>query len=357
MKLLSVAAVAAVVATAEEKPPSSSSSRHLDEFTTEHLETETRRFIETRLLKRSPVALDSAGGLEEQRKLRDGSTRKERQQNRNGKASKPGWDGTWDGHGLGPGFGHGSEPGHGDWHSGKSGKAGGSWGGSGSRGSGKSGKSGGGSGGWDDDGWSDDDWSDDGGWHGGGMPHKELFYLLPAACPDECISSLVTSSDEMIQSLIRCDSKDDAQLWLVRSDGSYIMIESYDDPGMCIAVDYEQGDDKKMAASTCFNGELVLKPCKAEYGTEWYFTGGQLINTFCWGVGLSSLMTIFINDKKGKLIKECEKDVAVWGAVDEAVLKADTFMFVNHLPNAPFSIDVDEVLDGKEPKSSSGSSD
>ena len=162
----------------------------------------------------------------------------------------------------------------------------------------------------------------------------------------------------MIDSLVQCDVRADEQLWMVRSDGSYIMIESYDDPGMCIAVDYESGDDKAMAAATCFNGELMLKPCRdTKYGTEWYFTGGQLVNTFCWGVGLSSYMTIFVDEKEGKLIKECKKDVAVWGAVDEAILKADTFMFVNHLPETPFFLDVDEVLDGKEPKMTEQSKD
>lgn len=161
--------------------------------------------------------------------------------------------------------------------------------------------------------------------------------------------------DEMKDSIKMCKDHEESQMWVIRSDGSYIMIESYEHPGMCIAVDYEHGDDEKIAAATCYNGELMLKDCHdTEYGTEWYFTGGQLVNTFCWGTGLSSMMTVFIDDtgKNGnKLIKQCEKDLAVWGAIDEAVLKADTFMFVNRLPEAPFFIrDVDDVLDGKVPK-------
>ena len=162
----------------------------------------------------------------------------------------------------------------------------------------------------------------------------------------------------MVDALKECSDHAENQMWLVRSDGSYVMIESYDEPGKCIAVDFENGDDEKMVAKTCYNGELVLKDCyHADYGAEWYFTGGQLINGFCWGAGLASMMTVFIEDKKNQLIKECKKDVAVWGPIDEAVLKADTFMFVNRLPDAPFFIrDVDDVLDGKEPKGFEGNS-
>ena len=140
-------------------------------------------------------------------------------------------------------------------------------------------------------------------------------------------------------------------MWLVRSDGSYITIESYYEHGMCIGVDYKHGDSEAELAKKCYNGELVLTDCHSDYGTEWYFTGGQLVNSLCWGAGFSSTMTVFLEDDKNKVVKECKKDVAIWGANDEAVLKADTFMFVNRLPKAPFRIDdVDKALDEEEPK-------
>jgi hypothetical protein len=44
----------------------------------------------------------------------------------------------------------------------------------------------------------------------------------------------------------------------------------------------------------------------------------------------------------------CQKDVAVFGRIDEAVLKADTFMMVNRLPAAPFFIDVEDALESKD---------
>lgn len=142
-----------------------------------------------------------------------------------------------------------------------------------------------------------------------------------------------------------CKEDEETQMWLVRSDGSYIQIESYDEPDMCIAVDYEHGDDEEMLAKTCYNGELFLKDCSSDYGTEWYFTGGQLVNTMCWGAGLSSMMTVFLEEKNNVDVQECTKDLAVWGANDEAVLKADTFMFVNRLPESPFHMTAEKVND------------
>ena len=75
-----------------------------------------------------------------------------------------------------------------------------------------------------------------------------------------------------------------------------VRIESCYHHDMCIAVDYERGDGESMLAQTCYNGELVLRACDAEYGTEWYFMGGQLVNSLCWGAGLSSVMTVFFED-------------------------------------------------------------
>mmetsp|Transcript_23181 Transcript_23181/g.48906 ORF Transcript_23181/g.48906 Transcript_23181/m.48906 type:complete len:203 (-) Transcript_23181:198-806(-) len=181
-----------------------------------------------------------------------------------------------------------------------------------------------------------------------------MFYLLPVACPHECITAHATGdSHELIDSLKQCEEDEEAHMWQVRSDGSYIMIESYSDRGKCIAVDYEQGDGESMLAKTCNDGELVLTECDADYGTEWYFTGGQLVNSLCYGAGLPSMMTVFL-ENGNDTVKKCKKDVAVWAANDEAILKADTFMFVNRLPEAPFVIgDVQGSIEEKEPKLSS----
>lgn len=175
----------------------------------------------------------------------------------------------------------------------------------------------------------------------------QVFFLLPLACPNQCIGSRVSAYDEMIDNVLVCQVDEPSQMWRVISDGSYIMIESYDNPGMCISVDYEAFDDETMVAHTCLDGVLVLRDCNSVYGTEWYFTGGQLINSFCWAAGLSSMMTVNIEEDGDSYT--CQKDVAVYGRIDEAVLKADTFMIVNRLPAAPFFIsDVEDALESKD---------
>ncbi len=168
-------------------------------------------------------------------------------------------------------------------------------------------------------------------------------------CPHECITSHVMGNTfEFIDAINQCKEHDESHMWLVRSDGSYIQIESYYDRGTCISVDYERGDGESMLARTCHKGKLVLKDCSSEYGTEWYFTEGQLINSLCWGAGLSSVMAVFLEDRDdtNSVVRECKKDVTVWGANLEALLKMDTYMFLNRVPEALFHIeDVEDALD------------
>ena len=133
-----------------------------------------------------------------------------------------------------------------------------------------------------------------------------------------------------------CNKSDYAQCWAVLSDGSYVMVESYEHMGKCIAVDYEEGDSREILADSCSNGILMLKDCDSKYGTEWYFTGGQLISSVCWAAGVSTLMTVFVDGNNG----QCDSRVSVWGDAEDAILRADTFMFVTRLPEAPFQVDL-----------------
>jgi hypothetical protein len=175
--------------------------------------------------------------------------------------------------------------------------------------------------------------------------NNDLFYLLPAACPNNCISSYTNEYNEMKDSVKICEHDEPSQQWLVRSDGSYIMIESYDYPGMCISFDYVSGDNDVTVSQLCEDGVLVLRDCNSIYGTEWYFTGGNLISSLCWAAGLPSMMTVAVADPTRY---ECSKDVSIFGKMGEAVLKADTFMFVNRLPMSPFIItNVSAALEGK----------
>ena len=196
--------------------------------------------------------------------------------------------------------------------------SGGDWSGSGSgwSGSGKSGKSGSGG----------SDW-------GGG--HKdEAFYILPSSCPGDCVSSNVNDDYEFKDAVESCE-QDKSQKWKVLSDGSYIMVESSDNPHWCISVNYQDGDDDKTFEEACMNSYLALKEC-GSYGTQWYFTGGQLISSMCWAGGLSSFMYVSLDNKK------CDSNLSVYGeAPNDAIMRADTFMFVSHLPKTPLKVDVD----------------
>jgi len=126
-----------------------------------------------------------------------------------------------------------------------------------------------------------------------------------------------------------------SQWWKVHSDGSYVMVESYE-TGLCISVDFEFGDTPTMVAEACNNGIVTLRACGADYGTQWYFTGGQLVNSLCWGAGISSALTVYPDpDKEGI----CDGAVSVYGSSYDPILRADTFMFVNRLPQAPFDAD------------------
>jgi len=302
MKLLMFTIVAGTAAAAEEGL-FNSSSRRRDKQTTKDLELATQQFIEANLGKRKLANTVNSNVVSGKRSLRSSSTRR----GRGGKSNKV-TSSSDSSSSL-------------DSYYGKGGKTSGFSG----RGSGKSGKL------------SDDYY------------HEELFYLLPTACPHECITSNVSEdNDEFIDSIKQCEEGEETHQWLVQSDGSYITIESYHSRDMCIAVEYESDDTEAMLAETCYNGELVLRDCDSKYGIEWYFTGGQLVNSLCWGAGLPSMMTVFLDpgDPEEK-VQTCVKDVAVWGGNNDSLYKADTFMFVNRLPEVPFHIDdVNGALQG-----------
>ena len=207
------------------------------------------------------------------------------------------------------------------------------------------------SGGWSgSSGWShseDMDWSGSG-WSQSGKAGKrgndsdghnteEKFFILPASCPGKCITSDVDDEYQFAEAVKKC-KHDDSHMWSVLSDGSYLMVESYDRPHWCIAVDYKDGDDEDTVEEAC-KGEyfLALKEC-GSYGTQWYFTGGNLINSMCWAAGLSSFMGVYLDDDD----KQCEGYVSVYADPEEPILRADTFMFVNHLPESPVELGVDD---------------
>jgi hypothetical protein len=172
--------------------------------------------------------------------------------------------------------------------------------------------------------------------------YLQLFRMLPVACPGYCVSSYTNRNFEMVNALSRCSGATDrSQWWKVHSDGSYVMLQSFD-TGLCVSVDFEYGDRPFMLARACGKGIVTLRDCGVDSGTQWYFTGGQLVNSLCWAAGVASTLTVYPDpDKEGM----CDGAVSVYGTSNDAILRADTFMFVNRLPVAPFEVRPESLLD------------
>lgn len=171
---------------------------------------------------------------------------------------------------------------------------------------------------------------------------NQVFFLLPSSCTNQCVSSRVNRFSEMANSLVQCNNRDLTQRWTIRSIGSYVKVESFRNRGKCIGIDYEKGDSRKMLREACENGILMMKDCDTEYGTEWYFTGGQLVSSVCWSSGVSTYMTAKFEGRKKE---ECEPALSVWGGEGDVLLRADTFMFTSSLPLSPFQRYDDDPID------------
>lgn len=171
----------------------------------------------------------------------------------------------------------------------------------------------------------------------GGGAISELFFILPTACPDQCISANTNLMNELDQSLVACNPTSDEQHWLVHADGAYVKVESYHSEGMCISVDYVEGDVPTDVEGACSDGFLTLKDCNEDFGVRWYFTGGQLVSSLCWSFGVSALMSVFVQTAVGR--DNCDTGLFAYGEdAAEPILRADTFMFVDVLPESPIVI-------------------
>ncbi|KAL7460510.1 hypothetical protein ACHAXS_000954 [Conticribra weissflogii] len=91
------------------------------------------------------------------------------------------------------------------------------------------------------------------------------------------------------------------------------------------------GDSEEMLRQTCRNGLVRLEDCNSAFGSQWYFTGGQMISSLCWSAGVSTYLTVFIDG-----MNRCDSMLSVWGNPQDAIVRADTFMFVDRLPVLSF---------------------
>ena len=203
-----------------------------------------------------------------------------------------------------------------------------------------------------------------------------LYFLNPSSCPQKCaqcegrffLSNLIETppvpghgTGEAVQP---CDAENKHQMWRLHQKDGLTMIESYFNPGDCLAVVSPQdggtqldhgvlaGGGKKLvlvdslsyagffppadvlgakmeryvalsatqpsvlAADMC-NGSVGLVPCN-DPAAQWLFNGANLISALCWINGISSFMTVN---------EECsELSVMAADYGNDALLRSQTFM-------------------------------
>jgi hypothetical protein len=132
-------------------------------------------------------------------------------------------------------------------------------------------------------------------------------------------------------------------MWLLHEKDGLTMIESYFNPGDCLAVvpPHEEEGRRKLqtipnvagnglgvlinllapqpsvlAADMC-NGSVGLVPCNNP-AAQWIFNGANLISALCWKNGISSFLTVN---------EECsELSVMAADGGNDALLRSQTFM-------------------------------
>ena len=133
---------------------------------------------------------------------------------------------------------------------------------------------------------------------------KEEFFLVPYICPRKCVEYVPddTTSSILLQD---CNVHDDHQKWYVNYHEQFMKFESSSEKGSCIGIgDGDSGrdvcgnpdyDDMDFDYNDTPPPPLKLVDCDNER-TDWYFTGGQFISSYCWIRGYSAAMITWDKD-------------------------------------------------------------
>ena len=136
--------------------------------------------------------------------------------------------------------------------------------------------------------------------------YKDSMFLVPFSCPRKCIDGAVQPNDTELDNAIKdCDEKNDLQQWNIYYKDEFMKIEATKD--WCIGVE---------EVKTCqgIKAPLSLVQC-SDPGSDWYFTGGQLVSALCWSRGKSRLMSVD---------EDCEGSLKLYDEPDRGTM----FMFV-----------------------------
>jgi hypothetical protein len=184
-----------------------------------------------------------------------------------------------------------------------------------------------------------------------------LYFLNPSSCPQKCAQCASSfaygqgtpqqidghGTGEAVQP---CDAENKHQMWRLHQKDGLTMIESYFNPGECLAVvpQVPLGRRRNQAwqgITLCMNGALSglvgamytggdgwdghdmcdgsvgLLPCNHPEA-QWFFNGANLISAYCFKMGFSSFLTVN---------EECsELSVVAADGGNDALFRSQTFM-------------------------------
>lgn len=134
----------------------------------------------------------------------------------------------------------------------------------------------------------------------------DYYYMAPFTCPGKCIDANGAFDEgELIDAVMPCSMHSmhsRTQQWILHMSSDIVQVESSVDLGKCISVDTVP--DTKVA---CSGGTLKLLSCDNP-ASLWYFSGAQLLSSFCWAHGsVSAAMSV---------TPKCEELIAAHNGTD-----------------------------------------
>eukprot|EP00956_Cyclotella_meneghiniana_P024976 scaffold51136_cov56-Cyclotella_meneghiniana.AAC.5 len=152
-----------------------------------------------------------------------------------------------------------------------------------------------------------------------GKLSKDAYYIGPVGCPGHCVdvSGVNFMSGNLDNVLKPCDKDSEDQKWRIHFNDTFVKMESMAYPNMCIAI-----EDKMDCSDVAAN--LILRDCDV-HESMWYFTGGELISSYCWVNGFTNVMGAYPG-----VNSICDPGLfGIEGSLLTPVIRGDVFMFIN----------------------------
>jgi hypothetical protein len=138
--------------------------------------------------------------------------------------------------------------------------------------------------------------------------YKDGMFLVPFICPRKCVDGIYTPGNIKLENAVQnCNVNNDKQQWNIYYNDQFMKLENHAfyEKGWCIGVD---------KSDTCSTSKSTLSFVHCDDpGSDWYFTGGQLLSGYCWIRGVSVAMSA-----------NCTGLLTISGLMDSSTM----FMFV-----------------------------